>query len=156
LGHQPPSDRDHLLLANGWIDYLDFADYCAAQHSFVALAADTWDAFNLGGRGAAEQVPGLYVSSAFFKVMGRSFLLGLPFGGAEDRPDAAPVFILFLKPQRVRSLIEISTARRALGRLKNDLYCTLQDLVVIKGSGDVLEVRILGSDRRSSGVPGAI
>ena len=60
------------------------------------------------------------------------------------------------KPQRVRSLIEISTARRALGRLKNDLYCTLQDLVVIKGPGDVLEIRILGGDRRSSGVPGAI
>jgi putative ABC transport system permease protein len=87
--HRPFKNSD-----DGWIDYPDFADHCAAQHSFVALAAYTWDAFNLGGRGAAEQVPGLYVSGAFFKVMGRPFLLGRPFDEAEDRPDAAPVVVL--------------------------------------------------------------
>jgi putative ABC transport system permease protein len=87
--HRPFKNSD-----DGWFDYPDFADYCAVQHSFVALAAYTWDAFNLGGRGAAEQVPGLYVSGAFFKVMGRPFLLGRPFDEAEDRPDAAPVVVL--------------------------------------------------------------
>jgi predicted permease len=87
--HRPFKNSD-----NGWFDYPDFADYCAAEHSFVALAAYTWDAFNLGGRGAAEQVPGLYVSGAFFKVMGQPFLLGRPFDEAEDRPDAAPVVVL--------------------------------------------------------------
>jgi putative ABC transport system permease protein len=87
--HRPIKNSD-----DGWFDYPDFADYCAAQHSFTALAAYTWDAFNLGGRGAAEQVPGLYVSGAFFKVMGRPLLLGRSFDEAEDRPDAAPVVVV--------------------------------------------------------------
>jgi putative ABC transport system permease protein len=79
---------------NGHFDFPDFGDYCAAQRSFIGLAAFSWDAFNLGGRGPAEQVQGLYVSGAFFKVMGRPFLLGLPFDEAEDRPDAEPVVVL--------------------------------------------------------------
>jgi putative ABC transport system permease protein len=79
---------------SGGFDYPDFTDYCASQHSFIALAAFTWDGFNLGGSGPAEQVPGLYVSGAFFKVMGRPFVLGRPFDETGDRPDAAPVVVL--------------------------------------------------------------
>jgi hypothetical protein len=52
------------------LDYPDFADYCASQHSFNGLAAFDLDWFHLAGRGPAEQIPGLYVSGAFFGVMG--------------------------------------------------------------------------------------
>jgi hypothetical protein len=39
---------------------------------------------------------------------------------------------------------------------KNDFHCTLQDLVVKRGPGDVLENCSLGGGRRSSCVPGTI
>jgi hypothetical protein len=48
-------------------DYPDFADFCAAQHSFSGLAAYTFDWFHLSSRGPAEQIPGLYVTGAFLE-----------------------------------------------------------------------------------------
>jgi putative ABC transport system permease protein len=79
------------------IDYPDFAEYCAAQHSFESLTAFIDNAFNLSGQGEAERVNGFYCSGAFFKVLGRPFLLGRPFGEAEDRPGAEPVVVLHEK-----------------------------------------------------------
>jgi putative ABC transport system permease protein len=75
-------------------DYPDFADYCTAQHSFSGLAAFGSDWFHLAGRGPAEQLPGLYVSGAFFKVMGRPLILGRPLDEADDRPGSAAVAVL--------------------------------------------------------------
>src|ERR1700745_2379189 len=66
-------------------DYPDFADYCAWQHSFTALAAYTLDWFHLSNRDSAEQIPGLYVSGAFFRAMGRPLVLGRPLDEADDR-----------------------------------------------------------------------
>ena len=79
------------------IDYPDFAEYCAAQHSFESLAAFINNAFNLSAQGEPERVNGFYCSGAFFKVLGRPFLLGRPFGEAEDRPGAEPVVVLHEK-----------------------------------------------------------
>src|SRR5258707_782422 len=75
-------------------DYPDFADYCTAQHSFSGLAAFGSDWFHLAGRGSAEQLPGLYVSGAFVKVMGRPLILGRPLDEADDRPGSAAVVVL--------------------------------------------------------------
>jgi len=75
-------------------DYPDFADYCTAQHSFSGLAAFGSDWFHLAGCGSAEQLPGLYVSGAFFKVMGRPLILGRPLDEADDRPGSAAVVVL--------------------------------------------------------------
>jgi putative ABC transport system permease protein len=75
-------------------DYPDFADYCASQQSFNGLAAFDLDWFHLAGRGPAEQLPGLYVSGAFFKVMGRPLILGRPLDEADDRPGSAAVAVL--------------------------------------------------------------
>ncbi|HYZ74791.1 MAG TPA: hypothetical protein VE641_17055 [Chthoniobacterales bacterium] len=63
-----------------WFDYPDFADYCASQHSFTALAAYTPDWFHLSNRDSAEQIPGLYVSGAFFRANGEAFNSGAPIG----------------------------------------------------------------------------
>src|SRR6201987_2508034 len=75
-------------------DYPDFADYCASQHSFAALAAYTLDWFHLSSRDSTDQIPGLYVSGAFFRVMGRPVILGRPLDEADDRPGSAAVVVL--------------------------------------------------------------
>jgi putative ABC transport system permease protein len=75
-------------------DYPDFSDVCAAQHSFSGLAGYTLDWFHLSGRGPAEQIPGLYVTGAFFRVMGRPLILGRPLDEADDRPGSAAVVVL--------------------------------------------------------------
>jgi len=75
-------------------DYPDFADFCAAQHSFSGLAASTLDWFHLSDRGPAEQIPGLCVSGAFFRVMGRPLILGRPLEEADDRPGSSAVVVL--------------------------------------------------------------
>ncbi|HEX6564941.1 MAG TPA: ABC transporter permease [Chthoniobacterales bacterium] len=75
-------------------DYPDFADFCAAQHSFNGLAAYTLDWFHLSSRGPAEQIPGLYVTGSFFRVMGRPLILGRPLDEADDRPGSAAVVVL--------------------------------------------------------------
>jgi putative ABC transport system permease protein len=75
-------------------DYPDFADYCAAQHSFSALAAYTSDWFHLSGQDSTEQIPGLYVSGAFFEVMGRPLIFGRPLDETDDRPGSAAVVVL--------------------------------------------------------------
>jgi putative ABC transport system permease protein len=78
----------------GGFDYPDFADYCAAQHSFSGLAAFDSDWFHLEGRGPTEQIPGLYVSGCFFSVMGRPLILGRPLDESDDKPGSAPVVVL--------------------------------------------------------------
>jgi putative ABC transport system permease protein len=75
-------------------DYPDFEDYRANQHSFDSLAAFLEDGFNISGRGEPERVSGWYVSGDFFRVLGRPFLLGRPFGGVEDRPDLRAVVVI--------------------------------------------------------------
>ena len=75
-------------------DYPDFADFCAAQHSFSGLAAYALDWFHLSNRGQAEQIPGLYVTAAFFRVMGRTLTLGRPLDEADDRPGSGAVVVL--------------------------------------------------------------
>lgn len=69
-------------------DYPDYLDFSANQHSFDSLAVYLDDDFNLAGRGDPVRIGGLYVSGAFFRLLGRQFLIGRPFGEAEDRPDA--------------------------------------------------------------------
>jgi putative ABC transport system permease protein len=75
-------------------DYPDFTDYCSSQHSFAGLAAYNFDWFHLSSEGPAEQIPGLYVSGAFFGVMGRPLILGRPLDGSDDEPGSAAVVVL--------------------------------------------------------------
>src|SRR6201988_2662051 len=75
-------------------EYPDFADYCASQHSFASLAAYTLDWFHLSSRDSTDQIPGLYVSGAFFRVMGRPVIPGRPLDEADDRPGSAAVAVL--------------------------------------------------------------
>jgi putative ABC transport system permease protein len=76
------------------VDYPDYLDFKANQHSFQDLAVFRNDDFNFAGRGDPERIRGLYVSGAFFRVLGRQFLAGRPIGEAEDRPDAPGVVVV--------------------------------------------------------------
>lgn len=75
-------------------DYPDFQDYRADQHSFDSLAVYLEDGFNVSGQAEPERVSGWNVSGDFFRVLGRPFLLGRPFDGAEDRPNAPAVVVI--------------------------------------------------------------
>jgi putative ABC transport system permease protein len=76
------------------LSYPDYVDFSANQHSFDALTVYRAEDFNLSGRGASERISGLYVSGAFFSVLGRSFVIGSPFGESEEKPDAPGVVVI--------------------------------------------------------------
>jgi putative ABC transport system permease protein len=76
------------------LSYPDYLDFAAGQHSFDALMVSHQEDFNLSGRGVPERISGLYVSGSFFSVLGRPFLLGRPFGEAEERPDVPGVVVI--------------------------------------------------------------
>lgn len=86
---QPFQNFDRIPLS-----YPDFVDFSANQHSFDALTVYRQEDFNLSGRGEAERISGLYVSGAFFNLLGRPFLIGRPFGEAEEKPDSPGVVVL--------------------------------------------------------------
>ncbi len=75
-------------------DFPDYLDFSANQHCFDGLSAYQNADFALSGRGAAERISGLYVTGNFFRVLGRPFLVGRPFGEGEDKPDVAGVVVI--------------------------------------------------------------
>ena len=75
-------------------DYPDYLDYRAGQHTFAGLTALINDDFNLAGRGEPQRISGLYVTGDFFQLLGRPFIIGRPFGQAEDEPEAAAVVVV--------------------------------------------------------------
>jgi putative ABC transport system permease protein len=76
------------------LSYPDYLDFSANQHTFDTLAVYRQEDFNLSGRGEPERISGLYVSGAFFSLLGRPFLLGRSFGEAEQKPDAPGVVVI--------------------------------------------------------------
>jgi putative ABC transport system permease protein len=94
---QPFRNFDRLPLS-----YPDYLDFSANQHSFNSLTVYLHDDFNLSGRGEPERISGLYVSGAFFNVLGRPFLLGHPFGEAAEKPDAPGVVVITERLWRTR------------------------------------------------------
>lgn len=76
------------------ISYPDFLDWQRSNHSFERMAAFTFHQFNLAGRGGAEHVAGMRVSSGFFAALGVKPAVGRDFSPPEDRPGAAPAAII--------------------------------------------------------------
>jgi putative ABC transport system permease protein len=83
----PKSERDSF-------DFPDFLDYAASQHSFEALSAYFPDDFTLAGRGEPERIHGLWTTGEFFRILGRSFILGRPFGVAEYQSGTPNVAVI--------------------------------------------------------------
>ena len=76
------------------LDYPDYVDLKAGQHSFQEMALSLNDDFTLTGRGNPELISGAYVSGTFFQLFGRPMLFGRPIEVADDRPDAPGVVIV--------------------------------------------------------------
>jgi putative ABC transport system permease protein len=85
----PIKNDDHNLL-----DYPDYEDIRAAQHSFQELAVFSSAEMILTGRGAAERISGCFVSPEMFAISGHQFLLGRPFTNAEDKVGGPNIVVL--------------------------------------------------------------
>ena len=85
---QPTQEIDQMQMA-----YSDYLDFRASQHSLQDLTLYYPDDFQIVGNGDPERIDGAYVSGSFFNVLGRSFLIGRPFGEAEDTAAASVVVL---------------------------------------------------------------
>jgi putative ABC transport system permease protein len=86
--YQPTLDVPRMNVA-----YSDYVDFKAGQHTLQGLTLIGADDFQITGDAEPERLDGAYVTGNFFAVMGRPFLLGRPFGEAEEKA-AANVVVL--------------------------------------------------------------
>jgi len=75
-------------------DYPDYFDFRANQRTFDSLTAYYNDDVTLTGQGEPERIRGIYASGSLFKVLGRPFLIGSPFGETEDNSETRPVVVI--------------------------------------------------------------
>lgn len=78
----------------GSISYPNFRDWKRNNHTFSAMAVSRGYAFNLTGRGVAEQVAAQFVTADFFPIFGVQPLQGRLPTAEEDEPGAAPVALI--------------------------------------------------------------
>ena len=76
------------------LDYPDYLDICAAQHSFDSLAVVCSGHLDLIGKGEAERLHVDFVSPSMFQVSGIPSTLGRPFTEKEDVPGGPLVVVL--------------------------------------------------------------
>jgi putative ABC transport system permease protein len=76
------------------LDYPDYVDLKTSQHSFQEMALWLNDDFTLSGHGEPQLINGNYVTGIFFRLFGRSMLLGRPIEISDDRPDAPGVVVV--------------------------------------------------------------
>ncbi len=80
--------------ATGAIPYPNFRDWQKENQTFSAMAISRGASFILIGTGEAEQLPGRWVSSDFFTVLGVKPQLGRNFAPGEDERGAGPVILI--------------------------------------------------------------
>ncbi|HEX4200369.1 MAG TPA: ABC transporter permease, partial [Chthoniobacterales bacterium] len=76
------------------LDYPDYLDWRANQHSFEDIAVFRHDSFNLTGNGDPERVSGAFVTASYFRVLGVRPTIGRSFAESEDRRGAGGVILL--------------------------------------------------------------
>ena len=76
------------------LDYPDYLDFRRQQKSFEDLGAFYGDRFTISGQGDPELISGMYETGSLFKVFGRPFLLGGPFGETEDKSETRAVVVI--------------------------------------------------------------
>jgi predicted permease len=79
---------------NGSFSYPDFRDWQRLNRTFTAIAIARPTGFSLTGRGKAEQVDAMAISSDFFPLLGVKPLLGRTFAPGEDEIGAPPVALV--------------------------------------------------------------
>ena len=76
------------------LDYPDYTDIKAGQHSFQDMALCLNDDFTLSGRGDPSLISGAYISGTFFQLFGRPMVLGRPVVVSDDRSDGPGVAVV--------------------------------------------------------------
>src|SRR5258707_1443652 len=82
------------LYPNISLDYPDYLDWRANQHSFEDTAVFRRDSFNLTGNGDPERVSGVFVTASYFRVLGVGPAIGRTFAESDDRSGGAGVILL--------------------------------------------------------------
>jgi putative ABC transport system permease protein len=82
------------LYPNISLDYPDYLDWRANQHSFADIALFRRDSFNLTGNGDPERVAGAFVTASYFRVLGVGPSTGRTFAESDDRRGGAGVILL--------------------------------------------------------------
>ncbi len=98
----PYANADHLVLIvqtfrnfdTAPLNYADYLEFKASQHSFEDLAVSSQNTFTLTGQGDPERINGLYVDGSFFGVFNRTFVIGRPFDRAADKSDSSSVVVI--------------------------------------------------------------
>ncbi|MGA9672299.1 MAG: ABC transporter permease [Terracidiphilus sp.] len=78
----------------GSIPYPNFRDWQRDNKTLAALAISHQRRFTLTGAGDAERVPGDYVSSDFFSILGVRPVLGRVFASGEDEIGRSPLALI--------------------------------------------------------------
>jgi predicted permease len=78
----------------GSISYPNFRDWQRNNKSFAALAIAHQRRFTFTGTGDAERIPGDYISSDFFSLLGVKPVLGRLFAPGEDEIGRSPIVLI--------------------------------------------------------------
>ena len=78
----------------GSISYPNFFDWRRENKTLAGLAISRRMKFTLTGAGDAERIPGDYVTSDFFSILGIEPVLGRLFAPCEDEPGRAPLALI--------------------------------------------------------------
>jgi predicted permease len=76
------------------LDYPDYLDWRANQHSFEDIAVFRRDSFNLTGNADPERVSGAFVTASYFRVLGVGPTIGRTFAESDDRSGGAGFILL--------------------------------------------------------------
>jgi putative ABC transport system permease protein len=76
------------------VDYPDYIDFTAAQHSFASIGLENFEYFDLTENGSIERVNCAFASAGAFEVNSLHCVLGRPFTADEDKPGGALVAVL--------------------------------------------------------------
>jgi len=82
------------LYPNISLDYPDYLDWRANQHSFEDIAVFRRDSFNLTGNGDPERVTGAFVTASYFRVLGVGPAIGRTFTETDDHSGGAGAILL--------------------------------------------------------------
>jgi predicted permease len=81
-------------LKSGFLSYPDFRDWQQENRTFSAIAIARPSGFSLTGRGRAEQLDAMVISSDFFSLLGVKPLLGRGLARGEDEIGAPPLVLV--------------------------------------------------------------
>src|ERR1700722_5817567 len=84
------------------VDYPDYIDIAAAQHTLTSLAVVTHAGLDLTGDGEPQHVSVQFVSASLFKVSGLRVVVGRVFTDAEDIPHGPLLAVLSERFWRTR------------------------------------------------------